>query len=72
MAVFFGYLGKNDLSTAHMYSSEHIGKSLFTKYQKNTVMFNFSPLYNLIYNVSSDAILQRKKSTSVKILYDAF
>ena len=40
MAVFFWYLGKSDLSRLQMYSSVHW--ITFTRYHKNTAMFNRS------------------------------
>ena len=44
MDVFFWYLGENGLSTVHVYVQWRIlNKSLFTRYQKNTAMFSWSP-----------------------------
>ena len=39
MAVFFWYLGKSDLSV----QLRTLDKSHFSRYQKSTAMFNWSP-----------------------------
>ena len=45
IAACFWYLVKSNLSSLNVYISVHwtLDKSLFTKYQKNTAMFNWSP-----------------------------
>ena len=63
MAVFFWYLEKGDLPSVHMYVQwRTLDESLYTRYQKNTAMFNWSPCTKKILDEAPPMVCYRVTS----------